>query len=227
MAMARIFLALTLAATAAAFSSLPMDDCGVPDGTNACMDQCGVPFGTNACLDQCGVPFGSDDTCLDNFGVVNGACFCKTADDCTSNGVDVSSEGRCYCGVHVTGYDAFCYVDASSCPDSETTSRYGSPEQNYKFNCLGSATQPPPSPPSTPVALTVLGEGKCGALTGTSNGYSSGYSTAEGCAAACGDSCVCFSHNEATGACEVKTGTCYYNCGATSANDGWTAYSLG
>jgi len=120
---------------------------------------------------------------------------------------------------------------------------FGSETHGYVTNCDGcdSCTPPappappapppspgpPPSPPSTPVTLTVLGEGKCGALTGSSNGYSSGYSTAEGCAAACGDSCVCFSHNEATGACEVKTGTCYYNCGATSANDGWTAYSLG
>ena len=122
---------------------------------------------------------------------------------------------------------------------------FGSETHGYVTNCDGcdSCTPPappappapppspgpPPSPPSTPVTLTVLGEGKCGALTGSSNGYSSGYSTAEGCAAACGDSCVCFSHNEATGACEVKTGTCYYSCKAyvPGANDGWTAYSLG
>ena len=59
---------------------------------------------------------------LDDFGTPNGGCFCKTEADCTSNGVDII-DNRCYCGFHVGG-EAFCYVDADTCPDAVATSRY-------------------------------------------------------------------------------------------------------
>ena len=44
-------------------NSTCLDDCGVPNGSNACHDDCGVPNGNNACHDACGVPNGDDSTC--------------------------------------------------------------------------------------------------------------------------------------------------------------------
>ena len=254
----RTLLALTLAASAAAFGTHPtpvdhcgvphgnndcvdhcgvphgnndcVDQCGVPHGNNECVDQCGVPHGTDDCVDECGVPYGDNNSCLDNFGVVNGGCVCATEENgCTSNGVDVSSEGRCFCGVHVAGYSAFCYiVDGAACADSMTTQRYGSnPEASYKFDCTDRRPSPPPAPPSEPtLPPTELGAGKCRAMTASSNSYTGmGYGNVDACLERCGENCHCFSVNEATDSCEIATGQCYLRCdGEVAENAGWTAY---